>query len=257
MCVIQVADRRTYVNSNTHVRAHTRTHTHTHTGSQFQLAAGLLICVIQVVVHVRMMPFNTPAKNLIQFIGMAVSALIAFTGLVLNYLKVSQDKARLAGQVFQEMRLGWQSDAVRMALSVITIGSFAIAIVIQAIKMGARIYKKGSKIAKKVRTGSKFVRRSTPRSTAMPSVGLDGVEMPERLLAGNPGLPNSFSMENPLQQPGSVESNDSSVAVSQMAINSSTTADARPMRESGEGSGIGDDATLATSSARHESKDLT
>jgi hypothetical protein len=176
---------------------------------------------------------------------------------VLNYLKVSQDKARLAGQVFQEMRLGWQSDAVRMALSVITIGSFAIAIVIQAIKMGARIYKKGSKIAKKVRTGSKFVRRSTPRSTAMPSVGLDGVEMPERLLAGNPGLPNSFSMENPLQQPGSVESNDSSVAVSQMAINSSTTADARPMRESGEGSGIGDDATLATSSARHESKDLT
>jgi hypothetical protein len=207
-----------------------------------------------------MMPFNTPAKNLIQFIGMAVSALIAFTGLVLNYLKVSQDKARLAGQVFQEMRLGWQSDAVRMALSVITIGSFVIAIVIQAIKMGAKIYKKGSKIAKKVRTGSKFVRRSTStkRSTAMPSVGLDGVEMPERLLAGNPGLStNSFSMENPLQQPGSVESNDSSVAVSQMAINSSTTADARPMRESGEGSGIGDDATLATSSARHESKDLT
>ena len=209
-----------------------------------------------------MMPFNTPAKNLIQFIGMAVSALIAFTGLVLNYLKVSQDNARLAGQVFQEMRLGWQSDAVRMALSVITIGSVAIAIVIQAIKMGVKIYRNGSKIAKKVRTVSKFVRRSNTRSTAMPSLELDGVELPERLPAGNPGLfSNSSLTENPLnealRQTGSVGSNDSSVAVSQMAIHSSTTADARPMRESGEGSGIGDGATVATSSVRHDSTELT
>ena len=93
--------------------------------------------------HVRTMPFSTPDKNLLQFIGMAVSALIAFVGLVLNYLNVSRAFARSGGQVFQVNRLTWQIDVVKEALSIVTIGSIAFAIVIQLGKM----YQKRGKIA--------------------------------------------------------------------------------------------------------------
>ena len=89
------------------------------------------------------MPFSTPDKNLLQFIGMAVSALIAFVGLVLNYLNVSRAFARSGGQVFQVNRLTWQIDVVKEALSIVTIGGIALAIVIQLGKM----YQKRGKIA--------------------------------------------------------------------------------------------------------------
>ena len=93
------------------------------------------------------MPFSTPDKNLLQFIGMAVSALIAFVGLVLNYLNVSRAFARSGGQVFQVNRLTWQIDVVKEALSIITIGGIVLAIVIQAVKMGLKAYQKRGKIA--------------------------------------------------------------------------------------------------------------
>ena len=95
------------------------------------------------------MPFSTPVKNLLQFIGMTVSALIAFVGLVLNYLNVSRDYARSGGQVFQVKRLTWQIDVVKEVLSIITIGSIVLAIVIQAVKMGLKAYQKRGKIASK------------------------------------------------------------------------------------------------------------
>ena len=95
------------------------------------------------------MPFSTPVKNLLQFIGMTVSALIAFVGLVLNYLNVSRDYARSGGQVFEVKRLTWQIDMVKEALSIITIGGIVLAIVIQAAKIGLKAYQKRDKIASK------------------------------------------------------------------------------------------------------------
>ena len=67
-------------------------------GSQFQLAFASLICIVQIAVHVRWQPFSTLKKNILQFIGINVTALIAFGGLVLNYLGASLLNARLEGQ---------------------------------------------------------------------------------------------------------------------------------------------------------------
>ena len=146
-----------------------------HTGSQFQLAAGQLICVVQLAVHIWLVPFNTPEKNLLQFVGLALSALIAFAGLVLNYLTVSLNEARLAGQVFKAQRLEAQIDAVKMALSAITIGGVVIIGIIQAVKTGFKVYHKRDKIANTLASGVRKVRavsRITNRNSA-------DVELPE------------------------------------------------------------------------------
>ena len=117
--------------------------------------------------HIWLVPFNTPEKNLLQFVGLSMSALIAFAGLVLNYLNVSLDKAKLAGQLFKARRLMWQIDAVKLALSAITIGGFVVVGIIQAVKF----YRKRGKIANTLASGARKVRRMTRiknRSSAGP-----------------------------------------------------------------------------------------
>ena len=160
-------------------------------GSQFQLAAGQIICFVQVAVHVRTMPFSTPEKNLLQFIGMAVSALIAFVGLVLNYLNVSRDYARLGGQVFQVKRLTWQIDVVKGALSIITIGGIVLAIVIQAAKTGLKAYQGRSKIASNFTSAKRMaangVRRARRFSSSFGGSTNVQLELPE--LQSSPAEP--------------------------------------------------------------------
>jgi hypothetical protein len=94
------------------------------------------------------MPFSSLTKNVLEFIGQAVSALIAFTGLVLNHLNVSLDMARLGGQVFEVERLMRQIETVKAALSTITIGGIVVASILQTTKTALKMYEKRSKIAR-------------------------------------------------------------------------------------------------------------
>ena len=156
-----------------------------------------MICVIQLCVHIRTMPFSTLTKNLLEFIGQAVSALIAFTGLVLNHLNVSLDLARSGGQVFEVERLTRQIETVKAVLSVITIGSIVVASILQTIKTALKAYEKRAKIARnlaaakkvaekganRVRTAGRTTmikinkRRPTPSSIPRPTSGVELAEL--------------------------------------------------------------------------------
>ena len=164
-----------------------------HAGSQFQLAAGQLICVVQLAVHIWTVPFNTPAKNLLQFVGLSFSTLIAFTGLVLNYLNVSRDKARLAGQVFEVRRLTSRINAVKGALSVIIIGGVVVTAIIQAVKTGLKVYRNWGKITDTLASGARKVARTMSRIKNRCSAG---PRIPPILDMELPGLPE--------EQPSSV-----------------------------------------------------
>ena len=144
------------------------------------------------------MPFSTLTKNLLEFVGQAVSALIAFTGLVLNHLNVSLDLARSGGQVFEVERLTRQIDTVKAVLSVITIGGIVVASILQTIKTALKTYEKRAKIARnlvaakkvaeegasRVRTAGRTTmiqinnRRSTPRSIPRSTSGVELAELP-------------------------------------------------------------------------------
>ena len=158
-----------------------------HAGSQFQLAAGQLICVVQLAVHIWTVPFNTPAKNLLQFVGLSFSTLIAFTGLVLNYLNVSRDKARLAGQVFEVRRLTSRINAVKGALSVIIISGVVITAVIQAVKTGLKVYRNWGKITNTLASGarkcvgamSRIKKRCSAGPRIPPTLDMELPELPE------------------------------------------------------------------------------
>ena len=164
-----------------------------HAGSQFQLAAGQLICVVQLAVHIWTVPFNTPAKNLLQFVGLSFSTLIAFTGLVLNYLNVSRDKARLAGQVFEVRRLTSHINAVKWALSVIIIGGLVVTGILQAVKTGLKVYRNWGKITDTLASGARKVARTMSRIKNRCSAG---PRIPPILDMELPGLPE--------EQPSSV-----------------------------------------------------
>ena len=118
-----------------------------------------MICVIQLCVHIRTMPFSTLTKNLLEFVGQAVSALIAFTGLVLNHLNVSLDMARLGGQVYEVERLTRQIEMVKAALSTITIGGIVVASIIQTIKTVLKTYEKRAKIARNLAAAKKVAEK--------------------------------------------------------------------------------------------------
>eukprot|EP00947_MAST-08B_sp_MAST-8B-sp1_P000060 g60.t1 len=64
-------------------------------GDQFQHAAILFICFIQVSVHAHVEPFSSTLKNALQYLGLAFMTFAAFAGLVLNFLRVSRSEAVL------------------------------------------------------------------------------------------------------------------------------------------------------------------
>eukprot|EP00947_MAST-08B_sp_MAST-8B-sp1_P003253 g3253.t1 len=71
-------------------------------GSQFQLAMSAVICVLQLGVHAHFQPYDDGFKNFMQYVSYGLVAFTAFSGLMLNYIKVSVGNARLA---FKEAEL--------------------------------------------------------------------------------------------------------------------------------------------------------
>ena len=64
-------------------------------GSQFQHAANMMVCFVQLGVHARLQPFNTHLKNGMQYVALSIVAFTSFAGLVLNYLEAIQEIYRL------------------------------------------------------------------------------------------------------------------------------------------------------------------
>eukprot|EP00947_MAST-08B_sp_MAST-8B-sp1_P006231 g6231.t1 len=62
-------------------------------GSQFQLAMSAAICFLQLGVHARYEPFETSFKNGMQYVSFTLVAFAAFSGLLLNYIKLATELA--------------------------------------------------------------------------------------------------------------------------------------------------------------------
>ena len=75
-------------------------------GSQFQLAMGAAISWVQLGVHARFEPYETRFKNIMQYVSYTVVAFSAFSGLVLNYIKLAIQlaTARLKHEEVKQLR---------------------------------------------------------------------------------------------------------------------------------------------------------
>eukprot|EP00947_MAST-08B_sp_MAST-8B-sp1_P003406 g3406.t1 len=85
-------------------------------GSQFQLAASALLCVVQLGVHARYEPYEDHIKNTLQYLGLIVIALTSFSGLVLNYLETAKDLALRRGN--KQDQVGLESNIADFSLAV-------------------------------------------------------------------------------------------------------------------------------------------
>ena len=95
------------------------------------------------------MPFNSRTKNATQFVGLVISALVAFSGLVLNYLNSALEIARLS-RTGKEEGLKRDITNFKAALAAITLGSIALAILFAVIKTARKGLKHRAAIAKKL-----------------------------------------------------------------------------------------------------------
>ena len=64
-------------------------------GSQFQLSAVLLVAFVQIAVHAKVMPFTSEFDNNMQFCGTFLTFVSAFGGLMLGYIDVTHEAAKL------------------------------------------------------------------------------------------------------------------------------------------------------------------
>ena len=64
-------------------------------GSQMQHAAVLLVCTIQLGVHTRLEPYKKRGENLLQYASSIVSFALAFGGLLIAYIELSDQESSL------------------------------------------------------------------------------------------------------------------------------------------------------------------
>ena len=161
-------------------------------GSQFQLALGLVICFVQVAMHARFMPFSNKWKNILQYVGLALSAGMSFAGLVINYLKEAQNNQMREGHKARAEMLTGQIEMFKHVTEVLTITSLFL------VGMGAlfKTWTKRKKVAKwlvkKMRkVGNKLRTRMSSNS------GTGDVELPETKTAETGDAPTVMN-SNPM-----------------------------------------------------------
>ena len=87
-------------------------------GSQFQLAAACLVCVVQLCVQMRLRPFSSVFKNVLEDISVVLTLVIIFGGLILNYLEVEKRSAALAFDEANERWFATSISSFRLALEI-------------------------------------------------------------------------------------------------------------------------------------------
>ena len=126
-------------------------------GSQFQLAMSAVICVIQLGYHARFEPFEQRGKNVLQYLSYILVAFTSFSGLLLNYIKVSLAFAQVTFQTDEVSRLEARERDFKTCTAFIIWGGAAL-ILLQVLysavrftrKHGAAIRRLGSGVAHKV-----------------------------------------------------------------------------------------------------------
>eukprot|EP00947_MAST-08B_sp_MAST-8B-sp1_P001888 g1888.t1 len=88
-------------------------------GSQFQLATSVVVCWIQLAVHARLEPFNDLFKNMVQYVSLILVTFASFSGLVLNYLEVSVELARLTFREAEGRRFASQEATFKIITAVV------------------------------------------------------------------------------------------------------------------------------------------
>eukprot|EP00947_MAST-08B_sp_MAST-8B-sp1_P004654 g4654.t1 len=115
-------------------------------GSQFQLAMSAVICVIQLGVHARFEPYEDRFKNFMQYVSYGLVAFTSFSGLMLNYLKLAVEIARLK---FKEAELGqnlWREQIFK----VIAEGMIWLGAIIICFQVGYALIRFGKKHSAKI-----------------------------------------------------------------------------------------------------------
>eukprot|EP00947_MAST-08B_sp_MAST-8B-sp1_P005739 g5739.t1 len=87
-------------------------------GSQFQLAMSAAICVIQLGFHAHFKPYQDRFKNFMQYVSYGLVAFTSFSGLMLNYLKVSVVFARLTFKDAELELLLWREHIFKVIAEV-------------------------------------------------------------------------------------------------------------------------------------------
>eukprot|EP00947_MAST-08B_sp_MAST-8B-sp1_P003342 g3342.t1 len=110
-------------------------------GSQFQLATSVIVCCIQLAFHARLEPFNDRFKNAVQYVSLILVAFTSFSGLILNYLVVSAENARLAVKEAEGRRVAYQQATFKTITAVI-IWAGAVLIILQVVYYAIRFTRK-------------------------------------------------------------------------------------------------------------------
>ena len=154
-------------------------------GSQFQLACGLSICFIQVAVQARIMPFDSEYKNQLQFIGLGLSANLAFAGLILNYLNANKDIERLRGRDDRAKDIDDQIDLFKEFTATIAFGGIALIVVLMGRK-GWKSREKSARLLKKLQKKALIARTAAGNfARERVSIGRRKTRTPSREMSAN------------------------------------------------------------------------
>eukprot|EP00947_MAST-08B_sp_MAST-8B-sp1_P000632 g632.t1 len=104
-------------------------------GSQFQLAMSAVICVIQLGIHVHYKPYEQQFKNALQLVSFILIALTSFSGLVLNYIEVSLELARVTFREDEAKNLEQREQDFKMCTAFVIWGG-TVVIVLQVVLNG-------------------------------------------------------------------------------------------------------------------------
>ena len=115
---------------------------HTHVPSSSHSLMVLSLCSLQVSLHMRLLPYDTLDKNLIQFVGMAVSTLLTFCGIIINHTIAKIRVAEFAGEDYKVPGLKANLEFTKNFLAIVSIGGIILTVVIQVGKYALDAYVK-------------------------------------------------------------------------------------------------------------------
>ena len=141
-------------------------------GSQFQLAMSAMLCFFQLGVHSHFKPYNAQFKNVLQYVSYILIAFASFSGLLLNYVALAVEHARVTLKDAEMTRLAAQEQVFK-TITAVVIWSGVVLIILQVLRAAVRFFgKHGTAVRQLVSTaGQRVSRRLSRRWTSDNSFG--------------------------------------------------------------------------------------
>ena len=156
-------------------------------GSQSQHAAVVMVSASMLFVQARLEPFSSKQKNVLQYLGTGLTFLMAFGGVMLSYMRVSQAEAssRLFGEEQRNSTLKYEGNmgvirgTLDVVLYVFTIPPTVAFVLNMVKKVRKKLAKrKAKKAAKKAERNNSGLRHTNPmfnrKSGASPGASGEG-----------------------------------------------------------------------------------